>query len=160
MITCPYHSSDQQSLALISSPCPLQWSGVYFMPVWHVVAFYILRGSKDVKFSWYCSLFMILIPWNVFLSFKPRPLRTAVQGSHFKGSSVQFASLADKASSTQSPAPPAHSKKQEGIQAEQIEKRIYMKFFARSLRLVGFKVKLPRRDRGKCLQSYLKTSTC
>ena len=51
MITCPYHSSDQQSLALISSPCPLQWSGVYFMPVWHVVAFYILRGSIDVKFS-------------------------------------------------------------------------------------------------------------
>ena len=80
---------------------------------------------------------MILIPWNVFLSFQPRPLPTAVQGSHFKGSSVQFASLADKASSTHSP---AHSKKQEGIQAEQIEKRIYMKLFARSLRLVGFKV--------------------
>ena len=62
---------------------------------------------------------MILIPWNVFLLFKPHPLRIAVQGSHFKGSSVQFASLADKASSTHSPAQSKKTRRYPGIQAEQ-----------------------------------------
>ena len=88
-------NNDYLSLPQLRSAVPStdQQSFTITMPVCHVVAFYILRGSKDVKFSWYCSLLVILIPWNVFLLFKPRPLRTAVQGCHFKESSVQFASF-------------------------------------------------------------------